>query len=154
MSFKVTTLSFTAAETVRGQDAAGNDIADEQRYTFRGYEFPGGVVMIPSSSSADEFYCDRDAVQAHGKAQVVGVVEVLGEEREFDADEVRAAVEASAREYGKGAIPAAMVDWLSPAAEHTLPDGQNLQSTEIQARRVWQVWRALAPVATISASPI
>ena len=148
MTFKTTALTFIASETVRGQDAAGNDIADEKSFSFRGYEFPGGVVMIPRTSEADEFYLDRDAVRAHGEAVVTGV-EVLDKTLEFDADELRSAVVASVREYGIESLPAPLADWLIPVNEAEMPDGSTLNVTAVQARRVWQVWRALAPVAAM-----
>ena len=146
MTFKTTALTFIASETVRGQDAAGNDIADEKSFSFRGYEFPGGVVMIPRTSEADEFYLDRDAVRAHGEAVVTGV-EVLDKTLEFDADELRSAVVASVREYGIESLPAPLADWLIPVNEAEMPDGSTLNVTAVQARRVWQVWRALAVAA-------
>lgn len=139
-------LTFTATETVLGQDAQGKEIATEKTYEFRGVELPNGVVMVLHNAEADEFYENRDAVQAHGEAQVTGC-EDSGVVKEFDADDIRAAVEASAREYGDAAIPEAMTDWLEEVTSASMPDGQSLTVTAAQARKVWQVWLALAPVA-------
>ena len=148
-TFNTTALTFIASETVRGQDAAGNDIADEKSFSFRGYEFPGGVVMIPRTSEPDEFYLDRDAVRAHGEAVVTGVEVLDNKTIEFDADELRSAVVASVREYGSESLPAPLADWLIPVNEAEMPDGSTLNVTAVQARRVWEVWRALAPVAAM-----
>ena len=71
----------------------------------------------------DAFYANAEAVQAVGLAQVTGFVD-SGVVEEFDAEEIRAAVEASAREYGKDSIPEAMADWLEETISVSLPDGQ------------------------------
>lgn len=145
-TYKFPILTFTAVETVLGQDADGNEVAAEKTYQFRGVEFPNGVVLVLHESAADEFYENRDAVQAAGLAQVKSF-EDSGVVKEMTSDEIRAAVEASAREYGKDSIPEEMADWLEEMIGVTLPDGQDVLTTAAQARKVWQVWRALAPVA-------
>lgn len=138
-------LTFTATESVLGEDAQGNEIETQKTYQFRGVEFPNGIVMKLNDSAADEFYADAASVQATGLAQVTGFKD-SGVVAEYDAEEIRAAVEASAREYGKDSIPEEMAAWLE-MEETQMPDGQTLTTTAAQARKVWQVWLALAPVA-------
>lgn len=121
-TYKFPVLTFTAIETVLNQDADGAEIAAERAYQFSGVEFPNGVVMV-KHDSADAFYANAEAVQAVGLAQVTGFVD-SGVVEEFDAEEIRAAVEASAREYGKDSIPEAMADWLEETISVSLPDGQ------------------------------
>ena len=116
-TYKFPVLTFTAIETVLNQDADGAEIAAERAYQFSGVEFPNGVVMV-KHDSADAFYANAEAVQAAGDAMVKGF-EGSGAVEEMTADEIRAAVEASAREYGKDSIPEAMADWLD-----SLPDGE------------------------------
>ena len=122
-TYKLPVLTFTAIETVLGEDAQGNEIETQKTHQFSGVEFPDGVVMVMHAPAAAEFYKDAASVQAVGLAQVTGFVD-SGVVEEFDAEEIRAAVEASAREYGKDSIPEAMADWLEETISVSLPDGQ------------------------------
>lgn len=145
-TYKFPILTFTAVETVLSQDADGGEVAAEKSYEFQGVEFPNGVVMKLNESAADEFYANASSVEAVGLDVVTGF-EDSGVVKEMTSDEIRAAVEASAREYGKDSIPEEMADWLKEVTSASMPCGQILKATTPQARKVWQVWRALAPVA-------
>lgn len=145
-SYKFPILTFTAVETVLSQDADGNEVAAEKSYEFQGVEFPNGVVMVLHGSAADEFCANASSVEAVGLDVVTGF-EDSGVVKEMTSDEIRAAVEASAREYGQDSIPEEMADWLKEVTSASMPGGQILKATTAQVRKVWQVWRELAPVA-------
>lgn len=83
----------------------------DKSYTFTGYQFPNGGVMIPEESTHDSFFDCLENVEANGN-DTIESYENTGKTVEFTDDELREAVKGSAREFGHSAIPAEFEPYL------------------------------------------
>ena len=85
-------------------------------YTFHGYLFPTGEVMIPCADTHDEFYESLDTAEAHGADEILKYAP-KGEDYLFSDKEIRDAIIGSASEFGHYAIPDTLRSWLQPDEE-------------------------------------
>jgi hypothetical protein len=84
----------------------------QEEFTFKGYKLPDGEVFVPEEQSNDCFYESLDMVEGHGFDEIRGV-KLTGETVNFTEDELRDAIEGSAREFGETAIPATLLHWIN-----------------------------------------
>jgi len=73
-------------------------------YEYEGLELESGEVVICGSSTNDEWYGYRGAVEAHGLATIESVLDT-GETVEWTDQEILDSLRGSAREFGIEAIP-------------------------------------------------
>lgn len=79
----------------------------DKEFTFKGYQMPGGEVLIPEEQTHDSFYENLDAVEGHSSDEIKGF-ESTGKTVNFTEDELRESVSGAAEEFGKEAIPASL----------------------------------------------
>lgn len=84
----------------------------DKSYTFTGYQFPNGGVMIPGESTHDSFFDCLENVEANGN-DTIESYKNTGKTVEFTDEELREFVDGSAREFGYAAIPTDFESFLT-----------------------------------------
>jgi hypothetical protein len=78
---------------------------ESEPYTFSVMEFENGLIIVPSDTTQDWFFKDRESIEANGNDVVTGVIDT-GEVSEWTPESLAISVKGSISEFGEGSVPA------------------------------------------------
>ena len=105
---KATKLIVTAQET--SFDMEGAPISS--LYDFTVFEFENGLILVPSDSTNDWFFENRDLIEANGCAEVLEV-ESTDTVIEWDLSDLAESIKGAQSEFGSDRVPSIALDLIN-----------------------------------------